>query len=349
MEKRYCGNSNLELSILGAGCWAFGGGQYWGQQSQKDVNEVVQRSAELGINYFDTAEAYNDGNSERSLGKAIKKLPRDKVIIGTKISPSNTSPQTLIEHCEASLKRLGTDYIDLYMVHWPIQPKAIHHFTQDKNIINNPPNAADAFQTLMKLNEQGKIRCIGVSNFGVEKLKEALALDVQIVVNELPYSLLTRAIECQALPFCRDNDIGVIGYMTLLQGLLADIYPTLSDVPDWQRRTRHFNCKSCELCRHGREGAEEETNKALSNIRRIAEECGMTMPEIALKWVLSGDGISCSLVGARNINELEANVKAALKPLPGDIIEELNIATEPLMEKLGRSFDYYESTANDRT
>ena len=349
MELRSCGNSVLRLSALGAGCWSFGGGEYWGEQSQKDANDIVHRAAELGISYFDTAEAYNDGRSEQSLGKAIKGLNREKLVIGTKVSPSNTYPETLVEHCEASLKRLNTDYIDLYMVHWPIHSHSIRHFTKDEHVINNPPKVKDAFEGLKKLQEQGKILHIGVSNFGVERLKQAQNCGVQIVINELPYSLLTRAIEFEILPYCVENGVGIIGYMTLLQGLLADIYPTLDDVSVWQRRTRHFNRKTCELCRHGEDGAEEQTNQALADIRIIAKQCGLTMPQIAVKWALANKAISCALAGARNIKELEDNVRTASQPLDHRIVEKLNIATQPLLEKLGSSFDYYESITCDRT
>jgi len=349
MRKRRCGKSELELSVLGAGCWAFGGGEYWGEQSQKDVEMVVHRAVDLGVNYFDTAEVYNDGRSEESLGKALKGINRDRVIIGTKVAPSNTYPDVLVKHCEASLKRLDTDYIDIYMVHWPIHPHSIRHFTDDEKVINNPPDVEDAFSTLQELQEQGKIRYIGVSNFGVFRLEQARQYCPEIVVNELPYSLLTRAIELEILPYCREEGISVIGYMTLMQGLLAGIYPTLADVPPWQRRTRHFHYKSCELIRHGEEGAEEETNKALADIKVIARELGMTMPEVALKWALAADGITCALVGARNVNELEANVRAVEDRLPADIVDRLNRVTKQLLDKLGPSFDYYESTENDRT
>lgn len=349
IELRNCGGSDLRLSEIGAGCWAFGGGDYWGQQDQEDVNEVVRRSIELGINYFDTAEAYNEGRSEAALGQAIRGLRRDTFIIGTKVSPSNAYYNTLIEHCDASLKRLGTDYIDLYMIHWPIHPHSIRHFTSDERIINIPPNIADTFTATNKLWREGKIRYVGVSNFGPERLNEAMQFGVQIIVNELPYSLLTRAIEYEILPFCADKGVGIIGYMTLLQGLLADIYATLSDIPAWQRRTRHFNCKSCELCRHGQEGAEEETNRAIAEIRTIAKECKMTMSEIAIKWALANEHITCALVGARNTKELESNIQAASGKLLPEIVDKLSIVTKPLMDKLGNSFDYYESLANDRT
>lgn len=348
MEMRKCGKFDLELSVLGAGCWAFGGGEYWGDQNQKDVDEVVNRSLDLGINYFDTAEVYNKGASETSLGIALQSR-RDEAVIGSKISPSNCYPDVLREHCDASLERLRTDRIDLYMVHWPIHPHSIRHFTEDEAVIKNPPSVDDAFATLMKLRDNGKVRYIGVSNFGVTRLAEAQNVCPDIVVNELPYSLLTRAIELEIVPHCRKTGVGIIGYMTLLQGLLADIYPTLDDVPKWQRRTRHFDCNRCELTRHGEDGAEDETNQALADIRAICKECGLTMPEIAVKWAIANDAVTCALVGARNVKELEVNVRAAAEPLPNDIVAKLNKVTDAVTGKLGRSFDYYESAANNRT
>ena len=347
MEKRVCRNSGLELSVLGTGCWAFGGGDYWGDQNQRDVNGVVHSSVSLGINYFDTAEAYNDGRSESSLGEAIIGIPRDRFLIGTKVSPSNCYKETLIKHCEASLKRLRTDYIDIYMVHWPLHPHSIRHFTNDINIIENPPGTDEAFESLKILKQQGKIRHFGVSNFSKKRLKNLPSSE--IAVNELPYNLLCRAVEYDTLPKCAKDGIGVIGYMALLQGILADIYPSLKDVPIWQRRTRHFNSKDTKECRHGEAGAEEETNSALQGIRNLCKESGFTMAEIAIKWILENLAITCSLIGSRNVSELEANVKSVHNRLSQDLKTELDRITLPLMEKLGNHFDYYESAENDRT
>ncbi len=338
----------MELSVLGTGCWAFGGGEYWGAQNQQDVDQVVARSIELGINYFDTAEAYNDGASETSLGLALKGR-RDKAIIGTKVSPCNCYGDVLVKHCEASLTRLGTDFIDLYMIHWPIHPHSIRHFTDDQSIISNPPTVAETFEALSKLRAQGKIRYIGVSNFAAQRMTDALEYCQDIVINELPYSLLTRAVELETLPMCGRAGVGVIGYMTLLQGILADIYPTVGDVPPWQRRTRHFSSGSCELIRHGEPGAEKEIDQALVEIREIMGECGLTMPQIAVKWAVANPAITCSLVGARNLDELESNVAAVAQPLEPEIVTKLNAATAALLDRLGSSFDYYESTAADRT
>lgn len=347
MKKRQCKNTGLELSIIGTGCWAFGGGEYWGDQNQKDVNDVVHASVDLGINFFDTAEAYNEGRSESSLGEAIRGIPRDRLLIGTKVSPSNCYKETLIDHCGASLKRLQTDYIDLYMVHWPLHPHSIRHFTNDIRVIENPPEIGEAIEALQELKQQGKIRNFGVSNFSSNRLKK-LPLE-EIAVNELPYNLLCRAVEYDTLPLCEKNGIGVIGYMALLQGILADIYPELEDIPVWQRRTRHFNCKGIKECRHGEEGIEEETKAALKGIRRICKESGFSMADIAIKWILKNPAITCTLIGSRNASELEANVKAINSPLNKEIKDELDRITLQVMEKLGNHFDYYESAENDRT
>ncbi|GHU07858.1 hypothetical protein FACS1894158_16620 [Betaproteobacteria bacterium] len=174
MEYKKLGASDLSLSVIGLGCWSFGGGDYWGEQSQNDVNEVVRSAVDSGINYFDTAEAYNEGRSESSLGLAIQGLDREKIVVGTKITPANCYPGLIEKHCEDSLKRLQTDYIDLYMIHWPIHPHSIKHFTNDPAVIANPPDIACTFETLLKLQESGKIRHIGISNFSRNRMNNSV-------------------------------------------------------------------------------------------------------------------------------------------------------------------------------
>lgn len=345
MELRTCGRSGLRLSALGLGCWQFGGGEYWGEQSQEQTDRVVAVALDLGITYFDTAEAYDGGASETSLGAALTKAGRHRALIGTKVSPASTEPETLVAHCEASLRRLQTDYVDLYMVHWPITPRAIRYFTDEPV----RPSVSDAFATLMRLREQGKVRFIGVSNFGLARLDEAREYCPDITANQLPYSLLARGIEWEIQPHCVRRGVGIIGYITLLQGVLADIYMTLDDVPPWQRRTRHFDSRKNPLARHGGHGAEDETNQALGEIRNIAQEVGMTMPEIAIKWALAGEGIACALVGCRSTARLEMNVRAASEPLDSSTVARLKATTDRLKQALGRGFDYYESLENDRT
>lgn len=298
------------------------------------------------LQFFDTAEVYNDGGSEASLGLALKGLPRDRVIIGTKINPSNLQPENVARHCDASLRRLQTDYIDLYMVHWPITPHSIRHFTAE----NIPtPSVAEALAALECLRAAGKVRFVGVSNFGREKLHEALDMGAEIVANELPYSLLTRAIEFEVLPFCRERAIAVVGYMALMQGLLTDAHPNLDALPPWRRRTRHFDARRSPLSRHGLPGAEIETAAALAGIRQLAERLGTTTARLGLGWAVARGGITCSLCGSRDIRQLAENIQAATEPLDPATLAELNQITHPLMQTLGPSIDYYENTDHDRT
>ena len=346
LARRRCGTSDLTLPALGVGCWAFGGGGYWGAQSQTDVDAVVRAAIDHGGGFFDTAEAYNAGASERALGAALRGVPRDQVIVCTKVSPHHAAPAALVAHCEASLARLGLDYVDLYMVHWPITAQSIRHFTREPIAM---PSVSDAFAALDGLRRVGKIRHIGVSNFGRRQLDEALATGVPIVVNELPYSLLTRAIEREILPHCRARGVGVLGYMSLLQGVLSDRYVRLADLPEYRRRTRHFDARSTPLSRHGTAGAEADTEATLHAIRGVARRLGLTTADLALKWACAGEGITSSLCGARNIAALEANLRAAAEPLAPDVIAELNVLTAPLLAALGPSFDYYENPAHDRT
>jgi aryl-alcohol dehydrogenase-like predicted oxidoreductase len=346
MERRRCGEADLELSVLGLGCWKFGGGEYWGEVPQDEADAAVRRALDLGVNYFDTAEAYNDGRSEESLGKALKGISRDRVVVGTKISPSNAEPETLVRHCDASLKRLATDYIDVYMVHWPINPPAVAHYASEKIL----PSATEAFAALLRLQEQGKIRHIGVSNFGAETMEEAMSTGARIAVNQLPYNLLSRAIEAEALPFCREHGIGVVAYFPLAQALLTGKYRNLDEIPPMHARTRHFDSRRPgSQARHGEEGAEPEVEAALAALREISGETDVPMGDLALGWAAAREGITCVLAGSTNLRHLEDNAKALERPLSPDLLARLDSATQPLSEKLGPGFDYYENTANDRT
>jgi aryl-alcohol dehydrogenase-like predicted oxidoreductase len=341
-------DTELNLSVLGTGCWAFGGGDYWGPLDQYDATDVVHASVAHGINYFDTAEVYNEGRSETSLGIAIKGIRRSKLVIGTKISPSNAYRDTLIKHCEDSLRRLQTDYIDIYMIHWPIHPHSIRHFTDDEAILSTPPSIHEAFEAMQILQKSGKIRYAGLSNFSTKRLKEDIPAGAKVAVNELPYNLLCRSIEYDTLPYCMKNGIGVIGYMTLLQGILTGKYATLADVPEWQRRTRHFSYKGSPKSRHGENGFEQETAAALKGIEEVSLKYRIKMSELASAFVVNS-GITCALVGARNIRQLEENIKALEAPVTSEIMQELDQVTSDLKEKLGNHLDYYESIQNDRT
>jgi aryl-alcohol dehydrogenase-like predicted oxidoreductase len=202
---------------------------------------------------------------------------------------------------------------------------------------------------MLRLQRAGKIRYIGVSNYGDRRLQDDIPKSITVAANELPYNLLCRAIEYSTLPYCAEQGIGIIGYMTLLQGILAGIYATLHDVPVWQRRTRHFDCRGNTLCRHGENGFERETDQALQEIRKVADQCGMTMADLSTKWAIADTRITCALIGARNVHELEQNLSAVNSPLDPSIVLALNEITDDLKTKLGNHADYYESAENDRT
>lgn len=346
METRKCGRSNLVLPALGLGTWAFGGGGYWGPQDQTDVDAVVGRALDLGINYFDTAEVYNAGASESSLGLALRGR-RDRAIIGSKVSPSHCAPAELRARCEASLQRLGTDRLDVYMVHWPINPSSVRHFTEDETLIRQPPSTADAFLTLAALQREGKIRHIGVSNFGVRQLDAVLALGVELAVNELPYNLLMRAIEPELAPFCRARGVGIIGYMALMQGVLAGDYASFDDLPAPRLRTRHF-AGTRAGSRHGEPGCEAETWRAVVEVRRLAREANLPLGDLAIAFALAHPDVSCVLAGCRHLAQLEENSRATRLRLDPETLRRLRAATDPVLRLLGTNPDYFQGRSDSR-
>ena len=332
METRTLNPSGIQLPILGLGCWSFGGqeGDYWGPHDDRDAAEVVAMAFDHGANYFDTAEGYNDGRSEAALGRALAGR-RNEAIIGTKISPDNTAPATLRQHCEASLRRLETDTIDIYMVHWPITDYPV----------------ADAFATLADLRAEGKIRAIGVSNFGPTQLQEAIATGVPLEVNQLGYSLLDRAIEFEILPACQRYGIGVAAYMPLMQGLLTGRWRSADEIPQVRRRTRHFSSDR-PGARHGEPGAEAEVFAALRDIAQIAETQGVPMPDLALAWVAAQPGVTTVIVGTRTPAQLRESLRGIGRTLSPEISAELGRLTESVKVKLGANADLWRSGADTR-
>jgi myo-inositol catabolism protein IolS len=331
IERRKYGISGATLPVIGIGCWAYGGGDYWGPQDQKDVDAVVAMALERGINYFDTAEAYNDGRSEEALGRALKGR-RQNAIIGTKVLPSNTEPSVLRQHCEDSLRRLQTDVIDIYMVHWPLTDHSVE----------------DAFAALQTLQAEGKIRSIGLSNFGVQQLNEVLGTGARIEVNQLCYNLLSRAIEIKLMPRCARLGIGILAYMPLLQGLLTGKYHSVDEMPPARTRTRHFRGSRIGS-RHGETGAEDETFTVIGGLRSTADELHVPMAQVALAWILSRPAITCILAGIRTVDQLEENTAIAGLRLPAEVVERLDQLSAPLLQKLGASPDYYQASNNSRT
>jgi aryl-alcohol dehydrogenase-like predicted oxidoreductase len=337
----------LRLPAVGIGCWAFGGGSYWGAQEQEDVDRVVARALEVGLNYFDTAESYNGGESETSLGKALGSR-RGDALIGTKVSPSNASPDRLRQHCEESLRRLRTDYVDIYMIHWPLNGQSVRHFTADEQLIRNPPELGAALLEMERLRQEGKIRFIGVSNFGLEQLAEATGFGVPVSVNEIAYNLLMRAAECTVLPFCAAQRMAAIGYSALMQGLLARPLDAIDGVAPVRLRTRHF-ASTREGSRHGEPGIESETLAAIRAVAQIARQIGRPVAEVALAWSVANEGIDCTLVGCRNVEQLEENLRSLAHPLAPEIKEALDRASLTVKQRLGERIDYFQSEHETRS
>ncbi|MCG9129188.1 aldo/keto reductase [Candidatus Poribacteria bacterium] len=321
MEMRPCGKSEIEISPMGIGCWSYGGGDYWGPQAQSDVTAVAHAALDAGINFFDTAEGYNEGRSEEALGIALKDR-RHEAVIGTKVS--SPDPEIIRERCKASLQRLQTDYIDIYMIHWYHDDYAIE----------------DSMVELDKLREDGLIRAIGVCNFGVEQLTATLDTGTEVIANQLCYNLLSRGIEVELLPLCQKHNLGILGYMPLLQGLLTGKYKSADELPPVHSRFRHFS-NDRPMAKHGEHGAEEEVFATLERIRKIAEKEQIPMSRLAIAWTLAKQGITCILVGTRNVDELKMNLHVFEYLPSSSIIEELDKLTLPLLKKMGSNLDYF--------
>lgn len=185
VNKRKCGSTDLMLSEITLGGWSFGGGSYWGNQAQSDIEEVlINGYTQYGINSIDTAEAYDNGSSETEIGRVLtrnrEKIDRKQIIIGTKIPPQKCAPHILRQHLEESLKRLQIEYVDIYMIHWPIDTCITPDMKEDEI-----PNVKTCFETLMSLQKEGLIRHIGVSNFGIQQLTEALQTGATIALNQV--------------------------------------------------------------------------------------------------------------------------------------------------------------------
>lgn len=357
MEQRPCGDTGPHLSVLGLGCWPFGGGDYWGPSDVEDVTRLVRQALDWGINIFDTAEMYNEGRSETFLGRALRGIDRGQVVVNTKVWPTHLHPHDLRASCEASLKRLALDYVDLYMIHWPLHERSYPLFADVSKLgvtgqageYSNMPRLDDVVDTLLELQVEGKIRSLGLSNYGVERLQEIQGLGGSYVVDQVAYNLLTRAAEDELMPYCTQTGVGMMAYMVLMQSLLTDRYATLDEIPDWYTRTRHFNCQRNPKTRHGESGAEDLLLQALQGIRRIARDNGYTTATLSLKWVITNPNITCALVGTHSLESLEKNVKAAQDPLAPEILDQLNAVTLPLKQELGPGLDIFESSQNDRS
>lgn len=329
MEYRKLGSTDIDISAVAMGCWPIVGGSTWGEQDEAQSVATIHAALDAGITFFDTAEAYGAGHSESLLGRELGARRRE-VVIASKVNGDHLRPDDLRKSCEQSLRRLKTDTIDLYQIHWPSRHVPL----------------ADTMGALEKLKREGKVRAIGVSNFGVRDLSELLEIS-PCVTNQLPYNLLWRAVEFEIQPLCVENSVGILCYSPLMQGLLTGKFKSPDDVPEGRARTRHFSCDRPQS-RHGEPGFEAETFATVEGIGRICDDIQQPMADVALAWLLHRPGVTCVLAGARRPEQIRENARAGDLKLSDEIINELNATTDELKEKLGPNPDVWQSESRFR-
>lgn len=309
MKQKPLGNSGLSASIVGLGAWVLGGGQLWGQDTD-DAESVrtIQAALDLGINLIDTAPAYGWGRSERVVGRALMGR-RDRAILATKCGLwwedargsfftdfdgkkmyRSLRPDTLQIEIENSLRRLETDYIDLYQTHWPSVPP-------DRTPI------ADTLAVLLKLKDQGKIRAIGVCNVSLDELKENLRCG-GIVSDQFRYSMLHREAEADILPFCAQHQIATLTYMSLEQGLLTGkIGMDRVFKPTEFRSNIYWNDWLIPVNR-------KRVLDLLASWKDLTDKYACTLSQLVLAWTTAQHGVTHVLAGGRNLAQVSENAKA---------------------------------------
>ena len=289
---RALGNSDLQLTSIGFGAWAIGGGNWefaWGPQDDNQSVSAIHRALDLGINWIDTAAIYGLGHSEEIVAKALKSS-RHKPLVFTKCSMRwhadrsiyrSLRAASLAEELENSLRRLGVDTIDLYQIHWPDPAAEIE----------------EGWEALARFKEQGKIRHIGVSNFNVEQMKRAQKI-APITSLQPPYSMLRRAIETEILPFAQAHNIGVINYSPMVSGLLTGKMTAerVAALPadDWRRRAVEFN-----------EPRLSRNLKLVELLREIGNGHKVSPGVVAVAWTLHHPAITAAIVGGRSADQVE--------------------------------------------
>jgi len=366
LPKRSFGESGLELSCLGFGTWQFGqkgSDDYWGLEFTDELAvDLVNQSLDAGVTYFDTAEDYAKGGSEDQLGRMLKLLSPEKrrqIVIGSKILPNNCGD--VQQSLDGTLQRLGIDCIDLYMVHWPIDKNSMAHFTGGSNAAGNRdysqvgeiddsqvPATTRAFQDLAKFQREGKIRHIGVSNFGVQQLQEVLATGVKLAVNQVCYNLIFRAAEIEVFPFCEEQGIACFAYSPLQQGILTGRWTSADEIPEYRARSRHFNGNRPKS-RHGEAGHEKLLFETLERLNVIAEEHGVPLGDLALAYPLHRPCVITVIAGATKPEQVVANLRAITTPMPSGLLDKLNAATEELKVAMGPNCDLWQGGDNGRT
>jgi aryl-alcohol dehydrogenase-like predicted oxidoreductase len=320
MEYKSLGKSDIKVSELAFGAWAIGG-WLWGGADAKDAIEAVETAIDNGMTTIDTAAVYGFGLSEELVGKAVIGK-RDKVQILTKFGLiwdekkgkfyfaskdnagkdvdiySYSSKERVISDCDKSLKRLGTDYIDLYQIHWP----------------DSTTPVSETMEALEILQKKGKIRAGAVSNYSVAQMSEAIKTH-SIASNQVPYSMVNRGIENDILPYCISNNIGILAYSPLQRGLLTGKIKQGHKFGEGDSRPDTIYYKEPNLTR---------ILQFTDSIKEIANELKVTLSQLVLNWTILQPGITCTLVGARNAAQVLDNIKAADFRLTSEEIIQIN-------------------------
>lgn len=324
MQYRKIGSSDLELSVITFGAWA-AGGWMWGGTERSEAVKAIRAAYDLGVTSIDTAPIYGQGNSEDIVGEAIKGIPRDKVQILTKYgmrwdvargdfafkTKNNdgkeldvykyAARESIISECEASLRLLKTDYIDLYQIHWPDKTTPIE----------------ETMHTVNDLIKQGKVRYAGVCNYNASQMQEAVK-HVDVIADQVPYSMVKREIEAELVPWCLENNRSVIAYSPMERGLLTGKMQPGHQFSDGDHRAGLYYFKDENLKR---------TNAFLEKIRPLAEEKKATIAQVVLRWTIEQPAITIALAGARNADQAVQNAHAADIALTTD---EINFITGEL-------------------
>ncbi|WP_296143890.1 aldo/keto reductase [uncultured Flavobacterium sp.] len=307
MEYRKIGNSDLELSVITFGAWA-AGGWMWGSTDRNDAIKAIQASYDEGVTSIDTAPIYGQGDSEEIVGEALQGISRDKVQIITKYgmrwdlakgdfamkSKDNNGKdidvykyagkESIIKEVEDSLKRLKTDYIDLYQIHWPESTTPIQ----------------ETMETVAQLIKEGKVRYAGVCNYNVDQMKEADKY-VNLVSNQVPYSMVKREIEANVVPFSLENNKSIIAYSPLERGLLTGKMKPGYTFSEGDHRANLYFYKDENLKR---------TATFLEKIKPLADDKNASLSQLVLRWTIEQPGITIALAGARNAEQSIQNAKA---------------------------------------
>ncbi len=305
------GNSDIDISKIIMGTWQ-AGKKMWAGIDDSETIKAMRAAFDKGISTFDTATVYGDGHSEQIIAKALGSVRHDIVII-TKVFPHNLAYGKVFDACHKSLKDLKTDYIDLYLIHWPSGS-----FGSKKVPIEESMNA------LNELKKQGKIREIGVSNFSLDELKEAREFG-EITSLEPPYSLFWRHIEKELMPYCNENNITILAYSPLAQGILTGKF---GDNPrfkkgDHRQKNRLFEPEIYK-----------EVLLALDKLKPVAKKNNLTLAQLALAWVISHKN-TCAIAGARNSVQASENAAAGDIILSSEDMEEMDLISGPVTELPG--------------